>query len=99
MILILSTLLILPESPRWLLYRNEDAKASRALAKIHHDRLDREEYVSEQLARLQAGRDQEREKAAQSKPKWTDLATNRTLRRRLFCVAGILVRASPIAGP
>lgn len=89
-ILTFSTIFIIPESPRWLIYHDADDKAQIALEKINRDQIDKEFVVAEHLARLQQSRDAERDANAREKPTWGDLFRG-TTRRRLFCAVGILV--------
>lgn len=57
---------------RWLLYRGKEAKAEKALNKIHGQALHHEMIVQEQLAILNKSREEERESSS-GQSKWSDL--------------------------
>lgn len=71
-VLLFVVLFIVPESPRWLLYKGKEAKAERALNKIHGGSEYRDVLVSEQLAILNKSREEEAE-ASSGESKWSDL--------------------------
>lgn len=57
---------------RWLLYKGKDAKAERALNKIHGEAKHSEMIVQEQLAILNKSREEEASSSS-SQSKWSDL--------------------------
>ncbi|ODN83974.1 hypothetical protein L202_00012 [Cryptococcus amylolentus CBS 6039] len=89
-VLLAGVLLIVPESPRWLLYHGKEAKAEKALMTIHGGSDYKEILVSEQMAILTKSREEEAE-AASSESKWSDLWKNPVERRKFFATVGILV--------
>ncbi|OWT40803.1 hypothetical protein AYX14_05634 [Cryptococcus neoformans] len=89
-VLLFVVLFIVPESPRWLLYKGKEAKAERALNKIHGGSEYRDVLVSEQLAILNKSREEEAE-ASSGESKWSDLWKNPVERRKFFATVGILV--------
>ncbi|OCF31834.1 sugar transporter [Kwoniella heveanensis BCC8398] len=89
-VLLFGVLFIVPESPRWLLYRGKEAKAERALAKIHGGSEYKDSLVQEQLAILNKAREEEAE-ASSSVSRWSDLYRNPVERRKFFATVGILV--------
>jgi SP family sugar:H+ symporter-like MFS transporter len=71
-VLLAGALFIIPESPRWLLYRGKAAKAENALHRIHKGSDDHEVLVQEQLAILNKSREEEAESSS-GQSKWSDL--------------------------
>lgn len=57
---------------RWLLYKGKDAKAERALNKIHGEATHSEMIVQEQLAILNKSREEEASSSS-GESKWSDL--------------------------
>ncbi|RSH91556.1 hypothetical protein EHS25_009855 [Saitozyma podzolica] len=89
-VLLAGALLVVPESPRWLLYRGKEAKAERALHKILKGSPDSEVLVQEQLAILNKSREEEAQ-ATGNESHWSDLWRNPVERRKLLATVGILV--------
>ncbi|WVW80481.1 hypothetical protein I302_102464 [Kwoniella bestiolae CBS 10118] len=89
-VLLFGVLFIVPESPRWLLYRGHEAKAERALKKIHAGSDYQDSLVQEQLAILNKSREEEAESSS-SVSRWSDLWKNPVERRKFIATVGILV--------
>ncbi|KAK8865577.1 hypothetical protein IAR55_000721 [Kwoniella newhampshirensis] len=89
-VLLVGVLFIVPESPRWLLYKGKPEKAERALFKIHGGSDYKEILVQEQLAILNKSREEEAE-ASSSVSRWSDLWRNPVERRKFIATVGILV--------
>ncbi|WWC96623.1 hypothetical protein V866_003494 [Kwoniella sp. B9012] len=89
-VLLFGVLFIVPESPRWLLYRGKEAKAERALKKIHAGSDYQDSLVQEQLAILNKSREEEAESSS-SVSRWSDLWKNPVERRKFIATVGILV--------
>ncbi|WVQ85732.1 hypothetical protein IAT38_007899 [Cryptococcus sp. DSM 104549] len=89
-VLLFGVLFIVPESPRWLLYHGKEAKAERALGKIHGGSDYKDILVQEQLAILNKSREEEAESSS-NESKWSDLWKNPVERRKFFATVGILV--------
>ncbi|KAK6907689.1 hypothetical protein I203_101688 [Kwoniella mangroviensis CBS 8507] len=89
-VLLFGVLFIVPESPRWLLYRGKEAKAERALKKIHAGSDYQDSLVQEQLAILNKSREEEAESSS-SVSRWSDLWRNPVERRKFIATVGILV--------
>ncbi|WWC88190.1 uncharacterized protein L201_003095 [Kwoniella dendrophila CBS 6074] len=89
-VLLFGVLFIVPESPRWLLYRGKEAKAEKALKKIHAGSDYQDSLVQEQLAILNKSREEEA-KSSSSVSKWSDLYKNPVERRKFIATVGILV--------
>ncbi|WWC60650.1 uncharacterized protein I303_103224 [Kwoniella dejecticola CBS 10117] len=89
-VLLFGVLFIVPESPRWLLYRGKEAKAERALKKIHAGSEYQDSLVQEQLAIINKSREEEAQ-ASSSKSRWSDLWRNPVERRKFIATVGILV--------
>ena len=72
-VLLVGALFIVPESPRWLLYKGKAAKAEKALHRIHKGSgEDTELLVQEQLAILNKSRQEEADSSS-GESKWSDL--------------------------
>ncbi|WWC68316.1 uncharacterized protein I206_102241 [Kwoniella pini CBS 10737] len=89
-VLLFGVLFIVPESPRWLLYKNKDAKAEKALRKIHAGSEYQDLLVQEQLAIINKSREEEAQ-ASSSQSRWSDLWRNPVERRKFIATVGILV--------
>ncbi|WWD18248.1 hypothetical protein CI109_102698 [Kwoniella shandongensis] len=89
-VLLVGVLFIVPESPRWLLYKGKPEKAERALFKIHGGSDYKEILVQEQLAILNKSREEEAESSS-SVSRWSDLWRNPVERRKFIATVGILV--------
>ncbi|KAL7423478.1 hypothetical protein Q5752_001058 [Cryptotrichosporon argae] len=90
-LLIAIALLVVPESPRWLLYKGKEDKCRRALNKIHGGTDMRETLVQEQLAILHKSKEDEHEKSDGAKSSWSDLIMDKVERRKFIACVGILI--------
>lgn len=88
-VILLISLFILPESPRYLIYRNKNEKAEKSLWKIHGNRPDAQACVDEQMEAFLRSKEDEAENTG-SKTSWGSLAFGSD-RKRLICAVGILI--------
>lgn len=89
LIIMLGVLFVIPESPRWLVSKDREAEAIKALTSINKDAPDYELVVREQYETLKVNRDDEINSSGGTS-RWGDLLRGSN-RRRLICVVGILV--------
>ena len=93
-LLIWSGLLILPESPRWLVTKRREEEAVKSLRKVNKSAPDAEEVVQRELRIFQQTRDDE--EALSGQGGWSTLLKGPEL-RKLICTVGILA-AQQISG-
>ncbi|KIW37931.1 uncharacterized protein PV06_09908 [Exophiala oligosperma] len=85
--LVLALIWFVPETPRWLVRKNRDAQAERALKLVHRE--DKNYDTKADIATLRHNVDKEDELASQSS--WASLVTDPVERRKLIYSAGALI--------
>ncbi|KAK0526676.1 hypothetical protein OC834_004712 [Tilletia horrida] len=82
---------LVPESPRWLISKDRDADARRALVRINKTQDNPEAVVEAEFATFVAARNDERELAQSSRGGWSELLRHPVERRKFLTVLGVLV--------
>ncbi|TIC33118.1 sugar transporter [Wallemia mellicola] len=80
---------IIPESPRWLIYRDKTDRAEKALWKIHGDRPDAAECVKEEMEVFNQTKDDELQSSGKDATWGTVFKGGNA--RKLFVICGILI--------
>ncbi|KAE8249445.1 hypothetical protein A4X13_0g5207 [Tilletia indica] len=81
---------LVPESPRWLINKDRDEDAKRALRRINKTQLNPAAVVEAEYATFVAARNNERELAQTQKGGWMELLRNPVERRKFLLVLGVL---------
>jgi MFS family permease len=84
-------MIFLPESPRWLMVRGEDAKAEQALRTLRNSNIDEKEFQAE-LAEIRGSTKEQLE----SNKKWLffEMWRGTNLRRTLLCLSVVCFHAA-----
>lgn len=83
-------LFFIPESPRWLIFKNREDAAIRALERVNKDQKDSEEVVKVELESYLKSKKEEEEMNEGGGTGWGALLQG-TQRRRFLCAFGILI--------
>jgi len=81
---------LVPESPRWLINKDRDAEARKALRRINKTQDNPEAVVEAEFNTFVQSRTDERELAKTQKGGWSELINNPVERRKFLTVLGIL---------
>ncbi|KAE8241537.1 hypothetical protein A4X06_0g7499 [Tilletia controversa] len=81
---------LVPESPRWLVSKDRDVEAKRALQRINKTQINPQAVVEAEYATFVASRNNERELAQSQKGGWSELIKHPVERRKFLLVLGIL---------